>query len=292
MRKISFKLTGSISLCLLLSVSVANADIAYEQITKTNYVIGQGKKITEAVNQKIYIKGKRIRIEDIETGKVTLIQFDNEKMYKLDTKASAYSEASFRTLKILQGQQAMQSKQAAPQRAVGMDAARQQLQKLTEGLPPERRSFMEQMMMRQQSTLQGGGASADTKKVKVKETDETKIINGFPCRRVKVVQNRKKVLEAWVTKKIGPTNYYTQLIETLGLFKPAVLKAVKKIEGFPIRQKYRVQTGSLLGVIQTTEVTKIEETTLSENLFKLPEGYKKQAKEEDYESFEEEEESF
>lgn len=284
------KVTVTLLIGLLLFPYMSWADIVYEQTNDSEYIVGQGKKVHEVVHQKIYVQDKRVRIEDLETGKVILIQFDRELLFELDTKKLTYTEDDFRSLRILQGQKEMQSKQAAPQRAVGMEAARAQLQKMTEGLPPERKAFMEQMMMRQQSTLQGNGTAGATSDISVKEANETKTINGFSCRRVKVVRGNKKIMDMWLTTEAGPKNYFTHIIETLRLFEPEVTKAVKTIDGFPIKQTYRVQTGPFVGIIQSVEVSKIQETTLSESLFELPKGYTKAGNK--AEEVEEEKESF
>ncbi len=278
---------------LLLTTHLAWADWRYEQTTTNEYVVGEGKKLNEVSHQKVYVQGKKVRIEDQESGKVLLIRFDKETLYKLDTKKLTYREKNFQALKTIQGQQTMQSQQATPQRNIGMDAARKQLGKMGEELSPERRSFMEQMMMRQQARMMGAETQIGEKgKVVVKETNKSKEINGFNCRRVKVVRGKKKIIDAWVTSQAGPKNYFSQIVGTLDLFKPEVITAVKKIEGFPIKQKYRVQTGKLAGALQTVEVARIEENSLPEVLFELPKGYKKATESSDAFADEDEEESF
>lgn len=269
-----------LSLSILLGAHTTWADVRYEQSISTEFTVAQGKKLTEVKHQTVSVQGKKMRIEEKESGNVRLVRFDRGVLYNLDAKNSIYTEKDLQSL-VGQKQQAMKtSEQMTPQRNKGMDAARQELGKMGEGLSPERRSFMTQMMMRQQTMMMGdasksasGGEATD--KVTVKETNKTKKINGFLCRRVKVVQGKKKLIDAWVTTQIGPENYFTDIIKTLGLFKPEVITAVKKISGFPIKQKYRVQTGEFSGSLQSVEVAKIEEKKLSKDLFELPEGYKK-----------------
>lgn len=287
--KLSFIALGG----LLLTVNPAWADTVCEQTLTSEFKVGGSKTVKEVVHQKIFIKDKKVRIEEAETGKITLIRFDTENLYHLDPKASTYDEASFQTLRILQGQEAIKSEQAAPQRAVGMDAARSQLKKLTEGLPPERRAFMEQMMMRQQQNMQATPTAVVSDAV-LKKTDEVKTINQLPATRYKVVCDNKKIMDVWVADS-GPKNYFTQIIDALQLFNPDVLKAVKDIEGFPLRQQYRVQTGPAAGVLQTVEVLKLEDTAVADELFELPANYKKTEREKEKEKIEapvEEEESF
>ena len=274
------------------------ADLRYDQTTTNEYHIGQAKKIQEVSHQKVYIKDQKIRIENKEDGKVILIRFDREKLYELNSKNKNYTEKSFQELKKAQGSP-IPSQQVAPQRNVGMQAARKQLGKLADGLSPERRSFMEQMMLRQQALMMGKAqvpamptVVASGKPVIVKETTQVKEINGFSCRRVKVVQGKKKIIDMWVTTQGGPPkNYFAQIIETLGLFNPEVISAVKVIEGFPIKQKYRIQTGPLAGTLQAVATNNFDNSKLSDDLFEIPKGYSKIVPAED--SFDEdEEESF
>jgi len=290
------KVMAYLFLGFLVTTHLAWADWRYEQTTTNEYVVGKGKKLNEVSHQKIYVQGKKVRIENQESGKVILIRFDKETLYDLDTKKLTYSEKNFQALKTIQGQEVMQSQQAAPQRNIGMEAARKQLGKMGEELSPERRTFMEQMMMRQQARMMGNNTSQSTSEqheVVVKETNKSKEINGFNCRRIKVVRGKKKIIDAWITTQAGPKNYFSQIMGTLGLFKPEVVTAVKKIEGFPIKQKYRVQTGEFADALQTVEVAKIEGNPLPAALFELPKGYKK-ATEEGSDAFadEDEEESF
>ncbi|MBI5787439.1 MAG: DUF4412 domain-containing protein [Candidatus Schekmanbacteria bacterium] len=292
------KLIAVSLLSLLLGSQLAWADTMYEQAVTTEYEVGP-KKFKETANQKVYTQDKRMRIEDLESGEVTLIHFDHEMLYKVDTRKGTYSESSFRSLRIMQGQEIMQSQQGVPQRTVGREAAKEQLKKMTEGLPPERRTFMEQMMMQQQKAM--GIAPPDEEKkpeqppesaYQIKDTEQTTVLNGLLCRKVKVLAGDKKVIDMWVTTKVGPDNYFTQIVEALGLFKPEVLTLVKKVEGFPLEQTYRIQVGSLAGHLQSVTVKKIEQTAADKNLFELPNGYIKQEAAEQEKGKAQEKESF
>jgi hypothetical protein len=255
------------------------ADIYTEQEVTTDYLVA-GEKISKTTHQRLYLRKNMLKIEEVESGETTIVRLDDKLVFKFNPTDKTYTQSDFQTIKLQSSQEEISARQRQPQMEMGQEAVRR---KMMETMPPEQRSIMEEMMRIQMSRMRGAltvGAAATTVSgpAELKLTTDTKTILGHLVKRLKVVQTvrgkRKKIIELWVTTEIEPKNYVADFIEALGLFHSEVIEQLKKVEGFPLQMKYRIQSGPLAGNLQTVKVTKLEERPLPIQEFEVLTGYK------------------
>ena len=265
----------------------------FERDVSTEYSVGMGrKKIKDVVNEKVFTDGQMMKIVEKESGITHIFRLDRKLAYEVDTRRKVYKETDFRALDLVQGQGDVQSTMSDPQRNLGMQAAREQLMKATSGVDNTQRGMMQQMMLRQQEMMlaQKKAQKVDAEEpVVLKWTKTTKQINGYPCTRFKIVRGKKRIFEGWVTKQTGPQNYYTDFIAAKGLFKSNLVNELKKIDGFPMRERYRIQTGQSVGALQTAKVTFLESRKMTPFEFEVPTEFTREGDQVSPAPFEEEE---
>jgi hypothetical protein len=153
--------------------------------------------------------------------------------------------------------------------------------KMIESIPKEQRTMMEEMMLAQMAKMRQSmvqETESEATPAKLKQTPDIQTMLGHSAKRFKVVQSiqgkKKKIIELWVTTEIEPQNYVSGFMWTLGRFNSDVLGELKKLEGFPLQMKYRIQKGPLKGNIQKVTVTKLEQKELPIMYFEMPSGYR------------------
>lgn len=201
---------------------------------------------------KMYAMPKMLKIVHPD-GKVMIIRSDQDKFYSVDPTRQTYREIGKAELETTS------------------KALQDQMQKLRErmkDLSPEQRAMMEKMM-----PPQPGEAA---KPVVVKDTGETKSINGLTCRKYVAIQDGKTVLIAWTTNEVkgfAPLrddwlSYQRRLTSTNPMLGSTVTEAYAKIDGFPMETD--------MGEVKTV-VTKVESRRTPASEFEVPAGYKKEA---------------
>lgn len=109
------------------------------------------------------------------------------------------------------------------------------------------------------------------------ETKETKVISGFKCQKIALMQGGVSVGELWVTSEIkdpGIRGIYEKFIGMVGNEGgPAMgrLDGLKKAMtiGFPIKETYQTEDGQTI----TLEVKSAKQTSTPASLFAPPAGY-------------------
>ncbi len=107
--------------------------------------------------------------------------------------------------------------------------------------------------------------------VNVTATGETETINGFKCEKyimtVMGVEN-----EQWLSRDVVGYGEYEKISQKImrdsPQFKKMGLSGSLSGKGFPVKT-----VSSVMGMTTTTTLQKIEKTSLSKDLFKIPEGY-------------------
>lgn len=250
----------------------------FEREVLSKYSVGLGKKeINNVTNEQVYAHDQMMKIVDKKSGRVRILRLDKKMIYELNTNKKIYTEKDFRTEGIAQNQEAIQSSMSEPQRYLGMQSAREKVLESTTGIDAAQRSIMQQMMMQQQAKMmaqrQVEESSSTPASIILKWTDDTKKINGYLCKRFKVALGKKRLYEGWVTEEAGPKNYYSDFITGNDLLNGNLVAALKKVVGFPMREKYRVQVGQNTGAINSVKVTLVENRTLTPFDFEIPTGY-------------------
>jgi len=240
--------------------------------------VGLGKKeINDVTNEQVYASDQMMKIVDKKSGRVRILRLDKKLIYELNTNKKIYTEKDFRTVGIAQNQEAIQSSMSEPQRYLGMQTAREKVLESTTGVDAAQRSIMQQMMMQQQAKMmaqrQVEESVSTPTSIALKWTNETKKINGYLCKRFKAALGKKRLYEGWVTEEAGPQNYYADFINGNESLKGDLVAELRKVVGFPMREKYRVQEGQNVGAINSVKVTLVENRTLTPFDFEIPTGY-------------------
>jgi hypothetical protein len=126
-------------------------------------------------------------------------------------------------------------------------------------IPPEQRKMMESMMQSMQVT----------------PTDETRVINGYKCRKY-LVSFMMMNGEYWLSKDVKGYEELKSIgakmaknFENNPMLKQMNVAAMMdKLDGFPVQTVTQVMGGSV-----TSTLVKMEKKPLSDDLFKVPAGY-------------------
>ncbi len=259
--------------------SVGYAESYYfERAITTEYAVGMSqKRISDTINERVYASGKMMKIDEKGVSRTQIIRADRELIFDLNTSKKVYTEKSIRTGNLMENQGEIQSSMVDPQRNLGMQSAREKMMMSTAGTDASQRSMMQQMMIQQQVKMMAERQLQEGVEknipVALKWTNNTKKIKGYSCRRFKVAQGKKRLYEGWVTEQTGPQNYYSDFISANDLIKGDLIAELKKVAGFPMLEKYKVQSGQAAGAIKTIKVTLIENRPITPFEFEVPSGY-------------------
>jgi hypothetical protein len=278
------KMTGFVKLIIFATVltvlpSVGYAESYYfERAISTEYSVGiSQKRISDTSDEQVYASGKMMKVNEKGTSSTQIIRVDRELVYDLNTSKKVYTERGLRTEDLMQNQEEIQSSMVDPQRNLGMQSAREKMLMSVTGVDAAQRSMMQQMMIQNQMKMmaerklqEGTGKNMP---VTIKWTNKTKKIKGYSCRHFKVAQGKKRLYEGWVTEQTGPQNYYSDFISANELITGDLVAALKKVAGFPMIEKYKVQSGQATGAIKTIQVTLIENRPITPFEFEIPSGY-------------------
>ena len=278
------KMTRFVKLIVLATVltvlpSVGYAESYYfERAITTEYSVGMSqKRISDTSDEQVYASGKMMKVNQKGISRVQIIRVDRELIYDLNTSKKVYTEKGIRTEDLMQNQEQIQSSMVDPQRNLGMQSAREKMMMSSAGTDASQRSIMQQMMIQNQVKMMSSRQVQDSVEqniaVTLKWTNNTKKIKGYSCRRFKVAQGKKRLYEGWVTEQTGPQNYYSDFISANELIKGDLIAELKKVAGFPMLEKYKVQSGQAAGAIRTVKVTLIENRPITPFEFEVPSGY-------------------
>lgn len=278
------KMTGFMKLIVFATVLTVLPSVGYagsyyfERAISTEYAVGiSQKRISDTSNERVYVSGKMMKIDEKGISRTKIIRADRDLIYELNTSKRVYTERGIRTEDLMQNQEQIQSSMVDPQRNLGMQSAREKMMMTSAGTDAAQRSIMQQMMLQNQIKMMASrkvqeGVEQNVP-VALKWTNNTKKINGYSCKRFKVAKGKKRLYEGWVTEQTGPQNYYSDFISANELIKGDLIAALKKVAGFPMLEKYKVQRGQASGAIKTVKVTLIENRPITPFEFEVPSGY-------------------
>jgi hypothetical protein len=137
-------------------------------------------------------------------------------------------------------------------------------------LDPSTMTYVKIKMSEMEESM-GPLAKEMSEDAKVTATGETKTINGFKCEKyimtVMGVEN-----EQWLSRDVTGYSEYEKISKKImrdsPQFKKMGLSGDLSGKGFPVRA-----VTSVMGMTTTTTLQKIEKTSLSKDLFKVPAGY-------------------
>ncbi len=258
---ISFLISGA----LFASNAFAGAVFTTEE---KDFTAGQMNVET----QKISVEGRKMRMDHPERmgGKSTMIyRGDLEQVWNIDHSRKSYMVMDKRIMETM-GRQ--------------MSEAMKQMEERMAQMPPEKQKMMKQIMKQR---MQPQTPPEEAPSV-LKDTGITNTVNGYPCKRVDLLRNGRKVREYWVTpwKNIGAKKEILEVFKDMGRFfekmtankRSSAMQKRKnpfsdldKLNGYPV----------LVKRFQGTQVTResllksVDKTELGRAFFEVPPGYTK-----------------
>ncbi len=210
--------------------------------------------------QQMYMAPKKMKSIDLNTqgNSVMIVRLDKEVMWQLNPAKKTYSEVTFAQLEQMVGKMGAK-----------MDDAMAKMQKELEGLPPEQRKVVEEMMKGKMPGMAAGGGT-----VTVRNTGERQTISGFPCVKYVAMRGDDQLMALWTTRSVQGFDEFAKDWKEFGKrmaalaprFGKEMADAYKDIDGMPIK----TQAGGI-----TTTVTKIERRSIPASEFEIPAGYTK-----------------
>lgn len=261
----------AVALSLCLSVVVAQNGFAGMVIHEETAMTGMPtppdapagtKNIRSTV---LYLEGKKIRTETDKL--VFILDFEAGKIVTLNPVAKSYTEVGLEQLR-----------EAQKQAVQWMANLREQMKKNLATLPPEKQAEMQKKIDALPQDLVQPEKPA---KVSIKATGKGEKINGFPAREYELYEDGEKTALYWLTTEVSnkPFDLYqTELskwmegMASLGGDRLREWPHVRD-QGFPVRIE-RIKP--LMGkVLYTWDVKQVEEESIADSLFQVPEGYKR-----------------
>ncbi|MBU1626712.1 DUF4412 domain-containing protein [bacterium] len=112
--------------------------------------------------------------------------------------------------------------------------------------------------------------------IDLKDTGNKKKIGKYDCKEY-LITSKSQLMnytqELWVTKDIKLMKDYGELIKAYQQYSTEMQEKLASIDGYPVLD---IKTSSYMGteVVNTSEITKIEEKKLDAKIFDIPAGYK------------------
>lgn len=214
----------------------------FEQVTHS--ISSRGDTIT--TNHKLYLIPNKFR-HDYQSSyneSHTIIRLDKNLMYRLSPEESLYTEVTFDAIK----KQQEKTRESIRRMRAQMDT-----------LPPSLRWRMERDM----------GVKWKPEDYKIHETDSTKTIAGYNCRKY-IITNRDSLDgEFWLTQDLGDINIYAG--DWLAILDKFV--SILKFDRYKLLSEKGIIMQSILKDGGTL-VTKLEKKLIPEDLFDVPEYYR------------------
>jgi hypothetical protein len=215
----------------------------------------------ETEKQVIHYKQGKMKIHDVDEGKVTIFRFDKELMWEIDLNRKSYSEVTFAGMQA----QVDQAKESMKELQGELDA-----------MSPEQRKMMEKMMGKKLKSMLGDDGGMQMS-ITAEYLGEKKTINGYACKKVQYYMNGEPFTTVWLTDKYYLEHDFMDVYHKMGMVKGEFSESVRKVRGFPIESDFKMKTG--MGDIETrTTVTKIVTQSVPDSEFALPKGLKQSKK--------------
>jgi hypothetical protein len=208
----------------------------------------------EATPQVLYIGERALRIDDLASGRYTVVLLDREKVYEIDPRLQEYTEQGFDYFR-------REREKAAEER----EAARKAI---TDGrfTPEERAKKLAERHLRE-----------DGKEVVTVERAPGDLLKGHHTRRTSILVNGDPAIVVYTTDEIreyAPPKLLFEFYEKSGLFAEDVVAELKKVEGFPLRLYTHVDFYDTGAKIQT-DVDEWGDWPEEPGKFQIPASYQK-----------------
>jgi hypothetical protein len=223
-----------------------------QQTVRKSTLPMQPKEVKE--NEKTFYKSGKMKMMNLTTGRTTIFRFDKELVWTVDEKKKTYDEMTF------------------AQMQEGMNQMKSEMKKEMKGMSAEERKMMEKMMGKKMGGLSDEEGEFE---ISVNRSGKKNKILDYNCEQVFLLLNNEPLMEMWVTDKFNLGTEFLEVYQKMGVMKGKLSDEAKKIRGIALLTKMSMNLG--MGKMDSeSQVTKIVETSVSDNEFEVPGGYSKQ----------------
>ena len=142
----------------------------------------------------------------------------------------------------------------------------------------ERRRILADRSMsesRQDEQLKKSFLRRDGKRIIEVEQGGKESILGHECQELKVTENGRLIIHAWLATDLGGGRSFYQLYRRLGTFSRQVLDKIKDVQGVPLRATIQVVTAGPPRKIEVRCVEVLAKASVPGDFFEIPAGYEK-----------------
>jgi hypothetical protein len=212
---------------------------------------------SKKTKQKVIIKGDKIYMQNLETPNVCIVRGDKKLIWEIDSSSKKYRERQFEYFAKMKADNKKRREKLAGIINNKIPSLKARLKNA------EKNGFL----------ANEEGKVSERPVAKTELTGEEKKINGFKCYHLKVYEDKKVVLDVWLTKQHKSPEGLMDFYKRLGCFCDEVIAEIKKIKDFPIALKAHLAFGALAIPVQC-EISKIEEKKVDDKLFEMPKDVK------------------
>lgn len=256
--KNQFRNNLSLFVCLLIFYLIAN-DLTWAQSKFEGYWEAEtiqnstfpGQPAKKIEKQTVYYKSGNMKIKDLTDKTDMIIRLDEGYSMTVDHNAKTYTVIKFEDME------------------KGMQQAKSGMAEQMKKMSPEEREQMQKMMGGKMGAMMGG----EMPQISFKSTGKSKTIQGYNCSQVLMYLGGDPFMEMWLTKKYTLGDDFLKIYQKMGFIKGQLPKD-SDVKGFPIYSKMEMDMG--MGKMDSeTTVVKLVPTSVSDNEFAAPKGYKK-----------------
>ncbi len=229
----------------------------WEQVGHVTSLLPMMGKTIEKEDHRIFISPDKIKTVDMNDGRTNIFRYDQQMIYRLDPANKTVAEISFSDFEILMERNWRR-----------IDHVNKHMHEKMKSLTPQQRKLMVQML---------GGDPGKTEyqspKITLRWLPGSKSLLGYPCRHLQLLANDTVMMDADWTKTIRLPRRIFEIFYQFGYFPYKLPKAMRKIEGFPLKTHLNISYGTVK-ISSETHVTKIVPTHVSNKKFEIPKSFK------------------
>ena len=231
-----------------VACSTGAGELTYTVKIEKTFFDELGRMKTARYQQRVFSRPDAFRSERLDTGAVTIVLLKERRMVELDPKEKTFRSVTFDDLKALvRGHmKRIEEKLADPGSRLS---------------PAQRRRLL-------------GILGKRRVKVSVERSREALEILGHRCSKVTYKEDGIRRIEEWVTTGIRRSIDMTPLLEITGDFSRELLAAKRRARGFALKSIVHGRL-AITPLRTSSEVLAVKEGPVDEDLFRVPEGYRR-----------------
>jgi len=236
-------LTIALAAVIACGEACAIEALVYRQVSRRTLTDALGKQTSEELHQKLYATRKALRTETDELNVVSIVRLDEMTIYQYDPGRRIFAAASVGEL------------------LKKVQAYKDALRSAYPDMPRDKQERLAVVLGKVRPRVRAQVEARDV------------IICGYPTRKVAFIENGRLRMELWLTDAFESETDATELLKATGEFSDALLRLRERERGFALKSRVH----PLLGIHPAVEneVTEIMRVPVPDELFRVPEGYRR-----------------